>query len=149
MEAQTMTDDQVEKMIWREIRKRHITLSDMIGVSNYVDDSNDKNIIGIQGTRRNRFKETMGCERIKEILCQGEKKQFDDYPSLKITFQDLFRFWFNRCIDKSIFADEVLEEIYQYFLEQMRPPEEKPATMDMSIDFEEVPLTLFNQKKAA
>jgi hypothetical protein len=144
-----MTDDQVETIIWREIRKRKITFNDMIGVSNYVDDSNEKILIGIQNTRRNRFKETMGCERIKEILCLVKKKQFDDYPPLKITFQDLFRFWFNRCIDKSIFAEEIFEEIYQYFLEQMRPPEEKPATMDMSIDFEEVLLTLFNQKKAA
>jgi hypothetical protein len=146
-----MTDDKVEIMLWRELRKRGVTFYDMIGLCNHGVDTNpdDKSSVCNRDTRSNRFKETMGGERINEILSLGEKKQLDDYPPLKIMFQDLFRFWFNRCIDKSIFADEILEDIYDYFMEQMRPPEEKPETMDMSIDFEEVPLSLFNQKKAA
>jgi hypothetical protein len=135
-----MTDDKAEKIIWQEIRKRGITFYDMIGLSNYgvEEDPDDKSITGSRNTRSNRFKETLGSERMKEILCQGEKNPYDDFPPLKISFQDLFRFWFNRCIDKEFFVDEVLEGIYDHFLEQMRPSEKRRETMDMSLDFTEV-----------
>jgi hypothetical protein len=137
MEANTMTQSRVEKTIWQEIRKRDITFYDMIGVSNYVDDSNDKNITGIQDTRRNRFKQTMGSERLKEILCLGEKKQFDDYPPFKVPLQDLFEFWWDKCIDRHAFVDEILEDIYDHFTEQMRPTVKETETMDMYLNFEE------------
>ena len=135
-----MTDDKVEKIIWQEIRKRDITFYDMIGLPNYgVEvDPDDKSLTGRRNTRLNRFKEILGSERMKEILCQGEKNPYDYFPPLKISFQDLFRFWFNRCIDKEFFVDDVLEGIYEYFTEQMRPPEKERETMDISLDFTEV-----------
>jgi len=146
-----MTDDKVEKIIWQEIRKRGITFYDMIGLPNYgVEvDPDDKTFTGSRNTRSNRFKETMGSERMKEILCLGEKNPYDDYPPLKISFQDLFQFWFNRCVDREIFVDDVLEEIYDYFLEQMRPPQKEKEMMDMTIEFEQMLLFENNHKQAA
>ena len=37
-------------------------------------------------------------------------------------------------------VDEVLEDIFNYFSEQMRPPQKKDPQMDFTLDFEQVPL---------
>lgn len=146
-----MTDDKVEKIIWQEIRKRDITFYDMIGLPNYAveEEPDDKSFTGRRNTRLNRFKETLGSERMKEVLCEGAKNPYDYFPPLKIPFQDLFRFWFNRCIEKEIFVDEVLEGIYDYFMEQMRPVEKERETMDISLDFEQILLFESSHKDAA
>jgi len=54
----------------------------------------------------------MGSERMKELLCVGKYSEWDDYSPLKIPFQDLFRFWWNRCVHQEYVVDEVLEDIY-------------------------------------
>jgi hypothetical protein len=150
MEAKTMTDNKVETLIWRALQKKGITFNDMIGVSNYVDDFDNKTLTDLTDIRRNRFKEYCGAGRMKEILYSGENNPCQDYPPLKVPLQDLFSFWWNRCIDRNAFIDEILEDIYQYFTEQMRPPEKEPETMDITLDFAEVlqaPITDLNEAR--
>ena len=143
-----MTDDQIEKIIWDELRKKEITLHDMIGGENIDPDPDDKTTLSNQRARRNRFSELFSEDRMKELLCFGEYNQYNDMPLLKVNFQDLFRFWWNRCISKELFADEVLGEIFEYFANQMKPENESDQ-MDVALDFKQLSLTVKDQKQAA
>ncbi len=143
-----MTDDQIEKIIWDEIRKKKITLSDMIGGEIVDHDPNDKTTLSNQRARRNRFSELFSEHRMKELLCFDEYNPYNDMPLLKICFQDLFRFWWNRCISKELFADEVLGEIFDYFANQMKPEDESDQ-MDVALNFKQLSLTVKDQKQAA
>ena len=139
-----MTDDQVEKAIWREITKRGITIHDMIGLPGHGVDLNPEDEIAPRcekGIRSNRFQSFMGCDRMKELLCAGEYSEWDDYPPLKITLPDLFQFWWNRCVVQEYVVDEILEDIYDYFTEELRPPREEPEEMDLTIQFDQIPLS--------
>jgi hypothetical protein len=138
-----MTDDQVEKLIWKEIKKRDITIHDMIGLPGHgVDEHPEDKTTGLcdKGIRSNRFQSFMGCDRMKELLCVGKYSEWDSYPPLKIPFQDLFRFWWNRCVQQEEVADEILENIYEFFSEKMRPPQKEEPHMDLTLNFEQVPL---------
>jgi hypothetical protein len=132
-----MTDKEVETLIWRTLQKNGITFNDMIGVSNYVEDTDSITLEELGNTRCNRFKEYSGAGRMKEILRRGKNNHYNDYPPLKVSLQDLFAFWWHRCIDRETFIEEVLEDIYDYFTEGMRPPQEIPETTDTSLDFED------------
>jgi hypothetical protein len=136
-----MTDDQVEKLIWKEIKKRDITIYDMIGLPGHGVDTHPEDKITPRcekGIRSNRFQCFMGCDRMKELLCAGKYSEWDSYPPLKIPFQDLFRFCWNRCVQQEEFADEILDDIYEFFTEKMRPPQEEEPRMDLSLNFEQV-----------
>jgi hypothetical protein len=49
---------------------------------------------------------------MKELLSIGEYNPYDDYPPLKVPLKDLFRFWWNHCVDKGLAVDEILDDIY-------------------------------------
>jgi hypothetical protein len=138
-----MTDDQIERLIWKEIKKRDITIHDMISPPNHGVDPNPEDKITPpceKGIRSNRFQSFMGCERMKELLCVGNYSEWDDYPPLKIPLQDLFRFWWNRCVEQEFVVDEILEDIFGYFTEKMRPPQEEPEQIDLTMEFDQLPL---------
>ena len=138
-----MTDEQVERLIWKEIKRKDITIHDMIGMPGHGVDEHPEDKITPpceKGIRSNRFEATLGSERMKELLCVGKYNEWDDYPPLKIPFQDLFRFWWNRCIQQEEVADEILENIYDFFSEKMRPAQKEEPQMDFALDFEQVPL---------
>ena len=138
-----MTDEQVEKLIWKEIKKRDITIHDMIGLPGHgVDEHPEDKITPIseKGIRSNRFQSFMGCDRMKELLCVGKYCEWDSYPPLKISFQDLFRFWWNHCVQREYVVDEILEDIYELLTEKLRPPQKEEPQMDFTLDFEQVPL---------
>ena len=143
-----MTDNQIEKLILKEIRKRKVSLQDMIGGEFIDPDTVDKTNLSNQDYRRNRFKETFSEHRMKELLCVGEYNPYDDMPLLKVDFQDLFRFWWNRCISKELFADEVLGEIFDYFADQMKPVN-APDQMELRLNFKQLDLTWNDKDKAA
>ena len=143
-----MTDNQIEKLILKEIRKRKVSLQDMIGGEFIDPDTVDKTNLSNQDYRRNRFKETFSEYRMKELLCLGEYNPYDDMPLLKICFQDLFRFWWNRCISKELFADEVLGEIFDYFADQMKPVD-APDQMELRLNFKQLDLAWNDKDKAA
>ena len=94
----------------------------------------------MQRIRSNIFKENFGSERMKELLCVGEYNRWEDYPPLKVSFQDLFRFWWNRCVDQISVMDDVLEEIFEYFTSLMELPKKEEPQMDFTLDFEQVSL---------
>jgi hypothetical protein len=144
-----MTDDQIEKLIWKEIRKKKITLADMIGGEIVISDSGDSKETDNQRGRRNRFMELFGEHRMKELLCVGEYDPYNDMPLLKVDFQDLFRFWWNRCIDRPFFADELLRDIFDYFADQMKPQVPEPQQMELRLNFSQLDLTLDDKDKAA
>ena len=144
-----MTDNQIEKLILKEIRKRKVSLQDMIGGEFIYPDTEDKTNLSNQHYSRNRFKETFSEHRIKELLCVGEYNPYDDMPLLKICFQDLFRFWWNRCIARELFADEVLGEIFDYFADLMKPPVSQKQQMELSLNFKQLDLTWNDKDKAA
>jgi len=143
-----MTDNQIEKFIRKEIQKRKVSLQDMIGGEFIDPDPDDKTNLSNQRTRPNRFSELFSEHRMKELLCVGEYNPYNDMPLLKICFQDLFRFWWNRCITKALFADEVLGEIFDYFADQMKPSEVSHQ-MDVALDFELISLSAKSQEQAA
>ena len=134
-----MTDQEVENLIWGEIKKNKITFGDMVGLSNHGVDPTPK--AGEEGQRKrirsNRFNENFGSGRMREILSVEEYSPYHVDPPLKIAFNDLFRFWWNRCVVKEFVVDQVLEDLYEFFKEGMRPPKEDEPEMDMTVDFEE------------
>ena len=137
-----MTDEQVEKLIWKQIKKRNITIHDMIGLPGHGVDPNPEDMTTPRSEkiRSNRFRSYLGCDRMKELLCVGEYDEWNTYPPLKIPIQDLFRFWWNRCVVQEYAVDEVLEDIFDYFAEKMRPPQEAKGRMDLTVDFDHLPL---------
>ena len=137
-----MTDEQVEKLIWNELKKRDVCFNDMVGSPGHGIDPNPENKTKEmnQRVRENRFTQTFGSERMKELLSKGNYSPYDQCPPLKIQLQDLFQFWWNNCVEKDLVVGEVLEDIYTYFTEQMRPPQKEKEQMDLAIDFEQLPL---------
>jgi hypothetical protein len=147
-----MTDDQVERLIWKEIKKRDITIHDMIEMPGHgIDEHPEDKITPIseKGIRSNRFQSFMGCDRMKELLCVGKYSEWDDYPPLKITFRDLFRFWWNRCVQQEYVVDEILEEIYTFFTEKMRPTQKEEPQVDFTLDLDQLPLFIGKTEAAA
>ena len=147
-----MTDEQVEKLIWEEIRKRDITIHDMIGIPGHGIDTNPEDDITPRcekGIRSNRFQAFMGSDRMKELLCVGDYTEWDDYPPLKIPLQDLFRFWWNRCVVREYVVDEILEDIFSHFTEMMRPAQKEEPQMDLSLGFDQLPLFVDRAEQAA
>ncbi len=146
-----MTDEQIEKLIWKELKKREVCFNDMIGLPGYGIDPKpgDRTTEMNQKVRQNKFTQTLGSERIKELLCKRKYNPYDKCPPLKIQFQDLSRFWWNHCIEKDLFLDEVLEDIYTYFTEMMRPPQEEQKQMDLMIDFKQLHLFGSDLEQAA
>jgi len=127
----------------RMIKKRDIAIQDMIGLPGHGVDTHPEDKITPpceKGIRSNRFQSFMGCDRMKKLLCVGKYSEWDSYPPLKIQFQDLFRFWWNRCVQPEEVADEILEDIFTYFTALMPPPQKEAPQMDLTIDFEQVPL---------
>jgi len=91
----------------------------------------------------------MGCDRMKELLCVGKYSEWDSYPPLKIPFQDLFRFWWNKCVQQEEAADEILEEIFSHFTENMRPAQKEAPQMDLTLDFDQLSLFIGKTEVAA
>jgi len=144
-----MTDEQIEQLIWSELRKKKITLNDMLG-GDYIDpDPNDKSKLRSQRYRQNRFRETFSEHRMKELLCVGEYNPYNDLPALKVSLQDLFRFWWENCIAKELFVDEILQDIFEHFADQMKPMKDEPDQMDLTLNFEQLPLFVKDRKQAA
>jgi hypothetical protein len=149
-----MTDEQIEILVMKEIRKRDITYYDMVSPPNHgVDPNPEGKVTSLckKGIRSNRFTTYLGSERMKELLCVGKYSPYESMLSLRVPFQDLFRFWWERCVDKELVVDEVLEDVYEYFQNLMTPPEKRPKEEEpeVFIDFTQLPLNLSGIEKAA
>jgi hypothetical protein len=149
-----MTDEQIQKLVMKEIRKRDITYYDMVGMPGHGVDPHPEDKITPsceKGIRSNRFTTYFGSERMKELLCVGKYDPYESMLTLKISFQDLFRFWWNRCVEKELVVDEVLDDVFEFFKDLMTPPEKRPKQeeMEVAIDFEQIPLSLTDTDEAA
>ena len=149
-----MTDDQIQKLVMKEIRKRDITYYDMVGMPGHGVDPNPEDKLTPpceKGIRSNRFTTFFGSERMKELLCVGKYDPYESMLTLKVSFQDLFRFWWNRCVEKELVVDEVLEDIYEHLKSLMTPPDKLPKQeeMEVNIDFDQLPLPLTDMDEAA
>ena len=149
-----MTDDQIQKLILKEIKKRDITYYDMVGIPGHGVDPNPEDKLTPpceKGIRSNRFTTYLGSERMKELLCVGKYDPYESMLTLKISFQDLFRFWWNRCVEKELVVDEVLDDVFEHFKDLMTPPEKLPKQeeMEVNIDFDQLPLSLTDMDEAA
>ena len=132
-----MTDNEIEALVWAEIEKRDICLEDMIG-GDYIDpDPDNTRQASGERARFNRFKAIGEASRLQELLCRGRYRPLDDFPPLKVSFQDLVRFWWNRCIVREYFVEEVLGEVFQYFTEQMKPVAKTPQ-MSLAVNFKQI-----------
>ena len=103
----------------------------------------------MQRLRSNKFKSDLESERMKELLSDRRYNPYEPYPPLSIPFQDLFRFWWNRCVERDLVADEILEDIFGYFREKMRPPQEEPEQMDLIVNFGQLAFFIPDKEKAA
>lgn len=147
-----MTDDQVEKLILKELKKRCVTYWDMkFGPGHGIDENPDDHITPLceKGIRSNRFETAMGCDRMKELLCKGKYSPYDETIQLKISFQDLFRFWWNRCVIQEYVIEDVLEDMFEHFTELLAPPKKKEEEPDVTIDFEQISLFTPSLEQAA
>ena len=142
-----MTDEQIEQLIWDEVKKRDITFHDMIGlVNDNIDpDPQDKTMPSNKRARINIFSGDFGSERIQELLCVGKYCPYNYLPPMKVSLQDLFRFWWNRCVEQDLVVEEILDDIFSYFSELMRPTEKKEKEMDRTLDFTQVQVSFFSR----
>ena len=142
-----MTYEQIEQLIWNKKKKRDITFYDMIGLVNENIDPNprDKTMPSNKRARINRFSGTFGSERMQELLCVGEYCPYSYLPPLKVSLQDLFRFWWNRCVEQDMVVEEILDDIFSHFIELMRPTEKKEKEMDRTLDFTQVQVSFFSR----
>jgi hypothetical protein len=90
----------------------------------------------MQRLRPNKFNEDLGSERMKELLAVSGYNAYDPYPPLKLGFQDLFEYWWNRCVQRELVLDEILEDIFDRLIEIMRPPQTETLTIDLPLDFD-------------
>ncbi|PKN67575.1 MAG: hypothetical protein CVU57_02410 [Deltaproteobacteria bacterium HGW-Deltaproteobacteria-15] len=133
-----MTYDEVEKKIMAEIRRKGITFQDMTSMASYgVDPHPEQGYEGImQKLRPNKFNEDLGSERMKELLAASGYNAYDPYPPLKVRFQDLFDYWWNKCVQRELVLDEILDDIFDHLIEVMRPPQAETPTIDLTLDFD-------------
>ena len=148
-QLERMTNDQIEAFIYNEIKKKDITFKDMITTTGAVNPSPDNKETDKRDLRANRFSSLSEFTRMLELLTGTDCTYLDYIPPLKITLQDLFRFWYSRCVDKTLVVEMILEDVFSYFREEMRPPAEEPAQLDMSLDFEHLTFTETKVRKAA
>jgi len=141
-----MNDEQIEQLIWGELKKRDITFYDMIGLMNEnIDpDPQDKTMPSNKRARINRFNGPFGSERMQELLCVETYSPYSYLPELKVSLQDLFRFWWNRCVEQDLVIEDILDDIFSYFTELMRPKGEREKEMDRTLDFAQLQVSFFS-----
>lgn len=127
-----MDDAATDRYISRQIRKRGITLYDIIG-EEYIDPTPDAmEPPPGQRARWNRFKCSDWSLRLCELLTPKGFDEDDPYRRLAIPLKDLVRFWWNNCIEPGYFLEEVFEDILRLYKDRMLPPEKPKERADIS-----------------
>lgn len=144
-----MTDEQIEKFIHNELKKKKVTFYDLVGLRHIDPDPDDKKTVANQRLRLNRFNGLFGSQRMMELLSVREYNPYDCLPPLKISLQDLFRFWWNRCVERDQVVADILEDIFTYFTEQMRPPKKKKKVLNLRLDFYQIPVSINDLNQVA
>ena len=128
-----MTDDQIEALILDEIKKRGITWLYMIGgkAVSYVADHQ-------RVCRNNLFKAEIWSDRLMELLYDGDYDPFAESHVIRVSIQDLMRFWWNNCISQEDMIDEILEDVFVYFKDKLCPVEAPEPAIVYDLDFSKV-----------
>ena len=144
-----MTDKQIERLIMEMIKERGITFYDMIGNERIDPEPWNTEKMNHERARQNRFNNNDPYDRILELLALHPYNKYASFPQLRVSLQDIFRFWWNHCVSRELVFDEILEDLYHYFLEMMRPQEEGVKVKDPAMDFDQLDLSMEDIPKAA
>jgi hypothetical protein len=128
-----MTDDQIEALILNEIKKHGITWQDMIGGRSISYEHNHNRVC-----RNNLFKAEAWSNRLIELICEGDYDSFAECHVLRVSIQDLMRFWWNNIICQDDMLDEILEDIFIYFKDKLLPKKELEPAVGYDVDFYKV-----------
>ena len=128
-----MTDDQIEALILNKIKKHGITWLDMIGGRSISFEANHKRVV-----RCNKFKAESWSDRLIELICEGDYDPFAECHILRVSIQDLIRFWWNNIICQEDMLDEILEDIFIYFKDKLLPKKELEPVVGYDVDFYKV-----------
>ncbi len=128
-----MTDDQIEALIINEIKKHGITWLDMVGGQAISYEADHQRVC-----RNNIFKARSWSDRLIEIICEGDYDPFADSHVIRVSNQDLMRFWWNKIICQEDVMDEILEDIFVYFKDQLLPKKDPEPAVTYNLDFSQV-----------
>ena len=128
-----MTDDQIESLILNEIKKRGITWLDMVGGRSISFEGHRDKVV-----RCNIFKAESWPDRLIELVCEGDYDPFAESHVLKVSIQDLIRFWWNNIISQEDMLDEILEDIFVYFKDKLSPKKDLEPAVGYDVDFYKV-----------
>jgi hypothetical protein len=128
-----MTDDQIEALIFDEIKKHGITWKDMIGGRSISYEHNNKRVFRI-----NIFKAEAWPDRLMELICEGDYDPFAESHILKVSIQDLMRFWWNNIICQEDMLEDILEDIFVYFKDKLLPKKDSEPAVNYDVDFSQV-----------
>jgi len=125
-----MTDDQIEALIYDEIKKKGITWLDMVGGRSISYEINHNKVF-----RCNIFKAEAWPDRLMELICEGGYDPFVEGHILQVPVQDLMRFWWDKIVCQEDMLDEILEDIFVYFKDKLLPEKESESTVSYDVDF--------------
>lgn len=128
-----MTDDQIEALIFDEIKKHGITWLDMVGGRSISYEVNHNKVFRI-----NIFKSEAWPDRMMELICEGDYDPYAECHILKVSVQDLIRFWWNNIICQEDMLDEILEDIFVYFKDKLLPEKDSEPAIGYDLDFSKV-----------
>lgn len=133
----SMDDRMIDRYITEQIRKRGITLYDIIG-EEYIDpDPHNVDGQASQRARWNRFKTLSGDLRFCELLTEGDFDEYNPYRGLAIPVKDLVRYWWDNIVDHDLVLGEIFGDIMDFYKDKMLP-EEQEEELDLSDSFDEL-----------
>jgi hypothetical protein len=122
-----MDDQEIDRYITDQIRKRDITLYDIIG-GKYIDPTPEKKGQNPnERARWNRFSSLYWDLRLCELLTEGEFNPDLPYNNLSVPLKDLVRYWWNNCVDQEAMLGDILEDILTLYKDRMLPKKEEPV----------------------
>ena len=128
-----MTDDQIEALIFDEIKKHGITWKDMIGGKSISYEHNNKRVF-----RCNIFKAKAWPDRLMELICEGDYDATAESHIIRVSIQDLMKFWWNNIICQEDMLDDILEDIFVYFKDKLLPKKDSEPAINYDVDFYKV-----------
>ena len=135
-----MTDAEIIELISEEIKKRGITWLDMIGGRYVSYDKDHKRIV-----RDNVFKSKDWSHRLIELISEGDYDPKAKKYLLKISLQDLVRFWWENIVCQEDLIADIFEDIYIHFKDKMAPEKKEEPRPEYDLDFSEI---IMNKKVA-
>jgi len=128
----------IDRYITQQIRKRDITLHDIIG-GKYIDPEpgNTKQHYKHRA-RWNRFSSSRWDFRFCELLTEGEFDPDLPYNNLAIPVKDIVRYWWNNIAYQEAIIEDIFEDILTCYKDRMLPEVQEEKPMDLKDAFDEL-----------